>query len=275
LLSLGKLQTAEARWIINFFAREHSVLGGDSYSADIAQAQSRAMMVAIPLGFLRQFIEVASFVVALVITKNLVETILGDPSLDASAALRGITQRFREISVFSIKYMVGIGLFGGCLALLSTSPLTSPRFHDLAMSKPYLYPLSLVCEACLAWLLLPATIRLLRQPSDPGASWREIKLGTVFVVATSAASLVLQPLVAYAERGFIFENRWAGEALSVVNTLIFNAPQALLFVALALLALQSLEPDASLVAEPVMDWRIRFFDLVRRAREWRSGPYED
>jgi len=62
------------------------------------------------------------------------------------------------------------------------------------------------------------------------------------------------------------------DAIAVVNTIIISAPQVLLFIALALLAIQGLGEEISIATEPEMSWSNRILDWVRRAREWRGGP---
>jgi len=51
----------------------------------------------------------------------------------------------------------------------------------------------------------------------------------------------LEYIVSKAENGLIFEKPWESYAIAVVNTIIVNAPQVLLFIALTLLALHSAE----------------------------------
>jgi hypothetical protein len=98
------------------------------------------------------------------------------------------------------------------------------------------------------------------------------KLGTVFAVATSASAVALEYLVGNAETAAVIDEQWEGVTIGVVNTIVINAPQVLLFIALTLLALQGLGPETSLASEPELSRGTRLSDWVRRAREWRSGP---
>ena len=46
-------------------------------------------------------------------------------------------------------------------------------------------------------------------------------------------------MVGRAERTLTFDKPWESEAIAVMNTVIFGIPQVLLFIALALLAVQT------------------------------------
>jgi hypothetical protein len=236
MLALEKLAKAEIHWLYGFFATRHSVLGGDAPVADLAGAQHRAMMLIMPLGLLREFLEVCLFVVALAATKNLVCMTLDERKPDLTAALQEVLPRTREVLLFSLKYMLVLAAFGGAVILLGTSPLTPERIHEIFLSKGLNYVLVLVCQGCLAWLLLPAAIRLLRPPGNSAITSQERKLGVFFAVATSALSLALQSIVGKAESTVMLEKPWEGWTVAIVNTVIINAPEVLLFIALAQLA---------------------------------------
>jgi hypothetical protein len=141
------------------------------------------------------------------------------------------------------------------------------------LSKVLLYVFGLVGEGCLAWLLVPAAIRLLRPQGNPTISAQDRNIGVVFAVSASAGSLALEYLVGKAETIVMLDKLWEGEAIAVVNTIIINAPQVFLFIALALLAIQESGEKTSLAAGPEMSWSNRLLDWVRRAREWRGGSF--
>jgi hypothetical protein len=209
-----------------------------------------AGMIVYPLGVLVQFIDVYLFVVALVITKNLVCIIFREQRPNMIAAVHGIVPRSWEILLFSFKYMAVIVVFRGILIALASSPLSSGRFHEVTVSKVFIYMFSLLGEGCLAWLLVPAAIRLLRSSANPITSVQDRKIGTLFAVAASAGSLVLEYLVGKVETTIMLDSYWEGMAIAVVNTVIINAPQVLLFIALALLAIQMMEEETMLTELP-------------------------
>jgi hypothetical protein len=248
MLAVGRLRKAEIHWLLGFFGTRHSALGGLVPSAEPAQAQHRAMMVLYPLGFLIHLLEVCLFVVALTTTMSLVQMVLEEKMPDMVAAVRKIVPRWREVLLFSLKYMAVLAVVVGLLVVLPASSLTPERFHEFVLSKVFIDVSGLVGEGCLAWLLMPTAIRLLRPLGSPIISAQERTTGTVFAVTASAGSLVLQFLVGKAEIALMLDNQWQGDAIAVVNTVIINMPQVLLFIALALLAMQRVEQEAQPVA---------------------------
>ena len=250
MLWLGKLERAEIRWLVRFFATQHSVLGGEVPSADLAQVQHRAMMVTYPSSFLKYLIEVSLFVVALATTKNLVSMILNEQRSDMIVALQRVLPRSREVLLLSLKYIAVLAMFGVVLVVIGSAPLRSDRIHQLALSKAFIYVFGIVGQACLAWLLLPAAIRLLQPPGTPIITTATRRLGTAFAVAISVCALLLEYLVGKAESAVTFDKPWEGNAIAVLNTLIINTPQVLLFIALTLLALQPSGEENTLAQEP-------------------------
>jgi hypothetical protein len=123
MLPLAKLQRAAIRWLIGYFSTQHSVLGGEVASGDLTQAVHQTMMIIYPLGLLKQFLEVCLFVVALVTTKNLVQMILEEGKPAIITGVQAIVPRWRDVLIFSLKYMAGMAVFGGLLLVLTTSPL--------------------------------------------------------------------------------------------------------------------------------------------------------
>jgi hypothetical protein len=59
--------------------------------------------------------------------------------------------------------------------------------------------------------------------------------GAILVILTTAAQLALGICLSKLEAPMLFDSQWQITALSVFNSIIANAPDALLFVALALL----------------------------------------
>jgi hypothetical protein len=251
-LAMGRLQKVEIRRLLEFLTTQHSVLGGTVHSTDLAQAQHRAMMIIYPLDFLKEFLEVCLFVAALVTTKNMVQMLIEERRPSMIAAVRDALPQFGEALLFSLKYFGLLAVLGGAFLVLGNSPLIPERFfHDEpALSMALFYISSLAVEACLAWLLMPTAIRLLRPPGYPTVSAKERKVGTILAVITSAGSFALEYLVAKAEPRTIFDNPWDGYAIAIVNTVIINTLQVLLFIALALLAIQGLGEKLHLEAGP-------------------------
>jgi hypothetical protein len=164
-------------------------------------------------------------------------------------AVREVVPRYREALSLALKYMVVLGATEGLMMFLIRSPLTADHFHTNALSKVPLYIYGLAVEGFLGWLLVPSAIRLLRPTGSPKISVHGRQMGTIFAVATSGCALVLQFLIGKAETTIMVENQWEGAVIAVVNTLVMNAPQIVLFIALALLAIQGGDEGA----EPAID----------------------
>ncbi|HEV2488029.1 MAG TPA: hypothetical protein VGT08_21085 [Terracidiphilus sp.] len=179
MFALGRLQKAEIHWLFGFFVTQRSVLGGMVPLSDLSQVQHQVMMVMYPQGVLKQLLEVCLFVVALATTKNLVKMILEAQRPDMVAAVRALVPEYREILLFSLKYMVVMAFFGGVIVLISYV-LTQEHFREFAFSKIFVAVYGLVAEGCLAWLLVPSAIRLLRDPGSHTVSTRDRQTGTIF-----------------------------------------------------------------------------------------------
>jgi hypothetical protein len=238
MLVLGSLQKAEIHWALRHFTTRHSVLGGEVPAYDFNQAQHKAWMIVFPLGLLKDFLEVCLFVVALVMTAKLVGMILEEQRPELIAAVRGTASRWRGILLFSFKYMVIQGLLVEVPLFLGATLLTSARFSEFALSKSLVFTFGLVAEGVLAWLLVPAAIRLSGPEDSPIVASECRKVGVVFAVVTSAASLALGYGIDQAEATIVLDNQWELWSLRVVNTILVNAPDILLFIALALMAVQ-------------------------------------
>lgn len=245
MLALEEFQKRAIHWLLRFFANQRSVFGGTVPSADWSVAQHRTMMVVYPVGTLKDLIEIYLFVAALFTTKELVRMVLKEQRPEINEAVHGIGYRYREVLLFSIKYMAVMAALGAVLMLLASAPLRPDLLRHLLMSKAFISIFALAGECCLAWLLVPAAIRLLRLPGGPPVSAQHRKMGTVFAVATSAVSIALEYLVGRTEATFRPDSSWEGLLVAVVNTVVINAPQVMLFIALALLAIQE-APDGNL-----------------------------
>ena len=207
-------------------------------ASDLSQAQHHALMVTIPLGLCKQVLEVSFFVVALAMTAKLVGMILEEQTPDLNVALRGIAPGWRRILLFSLKYMVAFGAMATIMILPISSGQISYRLLEIAASKAFVYSVTLVLTGGVAWLLIPAAIRLLQAPDVAPVPVECRRLGTIFIVLTSAAALALENIVGWAEATVMLDNQWELTVVSALNSIVVNAPEVLLFVALALMARQ-------------------------------------
>ena len=269
MIALGKLRRAEIHWLFGFFGTQRSVLGGVVPTTDFSHVQHQVMMVMYPQWTLIQLFEISFFVMALVTTKNLVKMVLESQRPEMLAAVKGLASEYREILLFSLKYMAAMAFFGGIL-ISASYVLTREQFESIALSRVSVSVYGIAGDASFAWLLVPSAIRLLRRPDIYPVSTREKQTGTIFAVAASAVTLGLGFLVGHAESALILHNQLGWDAIAAANSVIVNMPQILLFIALALMAIQTLDEGTPMAAEPEVDWGRQLSAWVRRAREWRG-----
>ncbi|HTW78287.1 MAG TPA: hypothetical protein VME23_01965 [Terracidiphilus sp.] len=237
-LALGRLEKAAVLKIVHSLMTRHTVLGGDVTSADPNEFERLALVVLKPVGLCKDFLEVCFYVVALAMTAKLVGMIFEGKKPDILAALKEIAPEWRGILMFSLKYLVALGVTGAVMILITSSALVSQRLLEIVASKAFVYPVGLALEAGVAWVLMPAAMRLLQTPNVAQVSVQCRRLGTVFAVLTSAAALGLEYIVGSVEAKVVLDNQWELTAVSALNSIVVNAPEVLLFIALAWLAVQ-------------------------------------
>lgn len=138
MTALERLQKAEIRWLFRFFGTRRSVLGGVVPSSDPSPVQHRVMMIVYPVGALKDYLEILLFVLALVVTKNLVQMVVEAQRLDMITAVQRAMPRCREVLQFSLKYMAVMAVFGGVLILASYT-LTHEHLSELAVSQAFFF----------------------------------------------------------------------------------------------------------------------------------------
>jgi hypothetical protein len=249
-LAVVRLDEAAVRRISRWFMTQHSVLGGDSPSGDLVKAQAHAFLVVIPRGFAKQFLEVLAFVAALAITGMQVGMFLEEQKPEIVPILKSIASRWWVILVFSSKYIVLNGLAVGAM-IFTMSGLNPDRFAEVGRVKIALYAFGIIWQGCLAWLLIPAAVRLLQPQKIEGISIERRKIGTIFAVLAAAAGLGLEYATGRAESGMVLASHLESTVVLVINTIVINVPTVLLFIALAVLAMWGAN-DAAENAEPVL-----------------------
>jgi hypothetical protein len=249
VFALDRLQKVEIHALVRFFSTRRSVLGGEAPVTDWGQIQHRTMLVGIPVGTLKTYFEICLFVAALIVTKELVRMVLSEHEPEIGEAVRGLAPRYREVLLFSLKYIVAAVLFVA-FPLFLASLLPSERIREIALSKTFLICFGLIAEGCIAWLLLPAAIRMLRSPRSLAVSVQDRQLGTIYVVATALASFALEYLIGEIEAKFTYRGAGQSWAIALLNTVLINAPQVLLFIVLSLLAIRDSSEESRVFAEP-------------------------
>jgi hypothetical protein len=194
-------------------------------------------MVTIPLGLCRQFLEVLVFVAAFLVTVNMVGVLLVSQRPEWLKVLKEIVSRWRAVLLFSLTLMVAMGVLAGLLFLPASYLLKSAHLQQVAASRAFILSETLIFVTCLAWVLLPAAIRLARASGGPSASDQDRKIGVAYVVIASAIAFALEHAIGWAENAVVLHNNWEVALLSAVNSILESAPNILLFIALALLSL--------------------------------------
>ena len=240
MLAMRRLRRTVISGIFHWFAIQHSVLGGEALTTDLEKVQHRTMMVMVPIGICQHFLEVCFFTVAFAMTAKLSGMVLEEQKPDTISALKAIRSRWGEILLFSLKYMVLLGVIGAVMMLSTSVAMISYRLLEIAASKAFVYPVTLALEAGAGWLLIPPAIRLVQTPGAPPISTETRTLGTILMVLTSAAALALENLVNRVEAGAMLENQLEITAVAVMNTIVVNAPEVFLFIGLSLLARQGM-----------------------------------
>jgi hypothetical protein len=242
-VNLGRKQfiSATVKVIFKWLATSHSVLGGSYNSPDLYSIQRKALLLTSPISLATQFLTACGYVVALVLIAKLAKTIREEKAPEMSKTLAEIATQWRDILLFSLKFCVVFGAlaWAGTVALIPLL-VQLPRLREL-LSHVFLPALDLAVVGCVAWLLIPAAFRLIQDRGTNEFSGEERKLGTIFVVLGSAVSLGLGEVFHRVESGFTITSKAEWTALSAVNIALIHLPEALAFIALALLALQSVE----------------------------------
>lgn len=228
--------------IFQWFTTSHSVLGGTVPDMDHS-ALASASLVAIPIGLATVFAIVCFFVCALMTTAGIVEAISQEQKVDVRQILVGLVPRWRRGLLFSVVVLL---VSGACLAVVVASDffilyfLHGPDYlqyrPDLSAASISTFGFTTLWMGCTGWLLMPMAIRLLRLDRTVQVSSRTRNLGTAVVVLVAVAGVALGLILHRAERPIFLDTQWEFTALGIFNSIVANAPDALLFVALALLA---------------------------------------
>ena len=241
MLVLDALDKFAIRRVLAFFTEQHSIFGGTVPSESPPMAVSRTMTVIVPLGVLKNYLEICLFVVALFVTADMVRRVLAEQRTEMVRAVRGVVPRLREVLLLSVLYFAVMAVLSAVFLFVGTSSFTPERLHQLAISRTFITAFGLATQCCLAWLLLPAAIRLLRPPGSPEISAQQRRVGTVLAVVAAVGQMLLQ---------FAAGNVWESWTVVVVNTVIVNLPLVFFFIVLALMAMEMEAEEPATVAEP-------------------------
>ncbi len=228
-LGMERLNRMAAHALFTWFATEHSVLGGDYLTRDLARAQRRALNAGVPLGLAHGFLAIGVFVFAMFLTARRVR-IVSEGVLPAwTQSLRFSKPQWKSILLLSLAVM-GIMAAFGLLEVAFTS-----WFFFRSNGRVMGLLAGLLMTTCISWLLAPWAVNLLRKP-EPGAAMNARMPARIFAIAAFAAQRLLAEIESRAEAGIVIEQHWEVTAFALFNTTVTSIPMGLLFVALAMLA---------------------------------------
>ena len=237
LLAFGlwRLRGMAEKAIFRWFSTSHSVLGG-AVQAPTDSAFAKATLAYLPLGLATIFAIICLFVAVLVVTGGMVNAIGSEQEPDAREGLARLAHDWGRILLFSLKFLLAIGVVGVGVTVPLFYLLRAVHHREYLTTPSWLPALLVLYVGCLVWLMMPAAIRLLRPDKVGPISTQVRNWGAILAVVASEAGNALGLLAQRLEKGIIFDNRWELAARSAFNAILANAPDVLLFIALALLA---------------------------------------
>jgi len=228
---------AQAR-IVHFFTTSGSVLGGDTgVPQSDPSALTRAFAAYLPIGITSIVAVVYLFVIALLATATVVHSIEREHRLDQKEMLGELVAEWRRALLFALRFL--ITLVACAAALLTPTYYSLIQMHRWSLVRSVWFEAAMapIIVGCVAWLVMPSAIRLLRGTTTP-VSAQQRTLGTIQTILAVEAGIAIGYLVPKFESAMLLDSRWEAIALSVSNSVVANAPLAVLFVGLSVLANQ-------------------------------------
>ena len=252
-ICLWQLRGLAEKAIFHWFTtgHSHSVLGGDIAFLRVDSATlARASIAYAPIGIATIIAVVCLFVAALLATADIVDSIEREQRPDAKEILSKLAAHWRRILLFALRFLITVGVFFAGTMLLSYYLLSLAHRQEFLTSFWLLAGVILIGVGCTAWLLMPAAIRLLGGGATVLVSTQIRIRGTILAILATEAGAAIGFFVPKLEASMLLNSQWEITALSAFNSVIANAPDALLFIALALLAAElSREDDSNKVSK--------------------------
>jgi hypothetical protein len=225
-----QLRRVAEKSIFRWFSSGHSALEGDIHAT-----VAKASFAYAPIAIVSIVAVVSLFVAALVATAVIIDSIGREQRPDARMILAIPAARWRKILLFSLRFLITAGVFGGGTGGLAYYLLSRAHRQDLITSFWFLAAGTLVWVGFAGWLLVPAAIRLVGGATAL-VSVQTRKQGTILAVLATEAGDALGFFLPKLESSMLLNSRWESNVLSVFNSILANAPDALLFIGLSLLA---------------------------------------
>jgi hypothetical protein len=229
-IALWQLRGLGQKRIIHWYTTGHFALGGGIASPRTDySALNNALAAYLPVAIATIIAVVCLFVAALMTTAAMVDAIAQEQRLNKSRILTQLTVHWRRILLFSLRFLITVVAFVAGTVGLSYYLLFRLDRLGILSTLWFQAILILVGIGCTAWLVMPATIRLLGREVAVSAKTRG--QGTIMAVLAVEAGGVIGHFLPMLESSMVLNSQWGIAALSVFNSVIANAPDALLFVA--------------------------------------------
>lgn len=227
--------------IMHWFTTGHFVMDGKiALTRNNLDAESNGTIACIPIGIAAVVLVVGLFVAALVATSVIVNSIERKQRSDARDILAVLGTHWRRILQFGLRFLATIVVFAaGITGLLYYLLFRAHSQYPYHLPFWLLAGMLLVAVGCTAWLVMPPAIRLLRGGEVVQVSVRTRNLGTVLAILAAEAGAVIGFFVQKLEAPILLNSQLEITALAAFNSVITNAPDALFFIALALLTNES------------------------------------
>jgi hypothetical protein len=216
--------------------RSVSVFGVIQTTSSDYNDRVKAALAYIPLGFGTGLACLVLFVFALVVTSKLVAMVLAEREPDLMAALKASALRWRSILGFSVKSFIAVPVIFAIFIFPMVFFLLKVCRTELVQDLGPVSIVVLIPISCAAWLLIPATVRLLSTSELEVVSTKTHRHGALVAIVAIAATSVIFLVIPRLEAGLQLESRAALIAVSVVHGLLINSAFAPLFVALSVLS---------------------------------------
>ncbi len=243
-ICLWRLRGLAERGIFHWFTTAHSALGGEfALPRHDSATLAKASIAYTPIGIATIVAVVCLFVAALLATADIVDSIEREQRTDAKEILARLVAHWWKILLFALRFLITVGVIFGGTAALSFYLLFLAHRQDLLTSFWLLAGGMLIGVGCTGWLVMPATMRLLRGGAAELVSTQTRTHGTILAIIAAEAGAALGFFVPKLEAFALLNSRWEVTALSVFNSVVADAPDALLFIALGLLAAKFSQED--------------------------------
>ena len=235
---LWRLRGLAEKGIFHWFTTGHSELGDEIALSrhDYYAALTRASIAYIPIGIATIVAIACLFVAALSSTAAIVNSIERKQRPNERKILASLAVHWRKIILFALRFLITFGVFAAGIGIPSYYLIYLAHRQNLLTSFRLVAGLMLVVVGCTAWLIMPVTMRLLGGEAAVLMSGKTRNQGAILAVLAVEAGSALGFFVPRLEALMSLNSRWEITALSVLNSVVADLPDAPLFVALALLA---------------------------------------